>query len=330
MISPPGASQLGLRLTIALRDSQGNTHELLGVLQDKFTIQKRDGSLTTFDPDSITHWRVVTEVSKKAGFGAPLSMRIRDLEAAAATTWPADTTEEFGKWLLRASKDNPLLQNSALPTGARPFGEPGMEIESALINVEDFYRRNVLPPAITVPLPAYTQLDEYLETQGWNVAAEYSFMVIDTSDLQPLIQRQQFTIEISQEPTDAWFSIQGQELSDNLHRYPANYLSILIDGQNVASGRIAFNGDWGVITHVFVMSEHRRQGIARLIMHALADTAREQNCRKLTLQVDSNDSPAVSLCQSLRFRLHHRDRCRLPMTHGVPNSLIKGSTQQFV
>ena len=315
MISPPGASQLGLRLTIALRDSQGNTHELLGVLQEKFTIQKRDGSLTTFDPDSITHWRVVTEVSKKAGFGAPLSMRIRELEAAATTTWPAEFTEECGKWLLRASKDNPLLQNSALPTGARPFGEPGMEIEAALHNVEEFYRINALPAAITVPMPAYTQLDEYLEKQGWIVAAEFNFMVIDTSDLQQLIPHQQFSIKISPEPTDEWFAIQVQELSDNLHRYPANYLSILIDGQNVASGRIAFNGGWDVITHVFVTSEHRRQGIGRLIMHALADTAREQNCSKLTLQVDSNDSPAVSLCESLRFRLHHRDRCRVPATH---------------
>ena len=319
MISPPGASQLGLRLTIALRDPQGNTAELLGVLQDKYTIRKRDGSLATFDPDSITHWRVVTEVSKKAGFGAPLSMRIRDLEAAAATTWPAELTQECGKWLLRASKDNPLPQNSALPTGARPFGEPGMEIEAALQNVEEFYRINALPAAITVPMPAYTLLDEYLETQGWNVAAEFNFMVIDTSDLQPLMPRQQFTTTISQVPTDAWFAIQGQELSDNLHRYPANYLSILIDGQSVASGRIAFNGDWGVITHVFVMSEHRRQGIGGLLMHALADTAREQNCSKLTLQVDSNDSPALSLCESLRFRLHHRDRCRIAMTNQFPN-----------
>jgi GNAT superfamily N-acetyltransferase len=320
MISPPGASQFGLRLTIALRDPQGNTAELLGVLQDTSTIQKRDGSLATFDPDSITHWRVVSGVSKKAGFGAPLSMRIRDLEAAAATTWPADLTEEFGKWLLRASKDNPLLHNSALPTGARPFGEPGMEIEEALGIVEEFYRRHALPAAITVPLPAYTQLDEYLETQGWNVAAEYNFMVIDTSDLPPLSQHQQFTTKISQVPTGAWFAIQGQELSDNVHRYPANYLSILIDGQSVASGRITFNGGWGVITHVFVTREHRRQGIGRFIMHALADTAREQNCSKLTIQVDSNDSPAVSLCESLRFRLHHRDRCRAPMTHEFLNS----------
>jgi hypothetical protein len=79
MISPPGAAQIGTRLTIALQDSQGNTEELLGILHDVRTIRKRDGSLASFDPNSITHWRVVKKVNAKAGFGAPLSMRIREL-----------------------------------------------------------------------------------------------------------------------------------------------------------------------------------------------------------------------------------------------------------
>jgi GNAT superfamily N-acetyltransferase len=136
-------------------------------------------------------------------------------------------------------------------------------------------------------------------------------MVIDTSDLPPLNRRQQVTIETSQEPTTEWLSVQGQQFADVVHRYPANYISILIDGHAVASGRIAFNGGWGVITDIFVTNEHRRQGVGRLVMHALADTAREQYCSKLTLQVDSSESPALSLCETLGFRLHHRDRCRV-------------------
>ena len=311
MINPPGAPEIGARLTIALRDPQGNAQELLGVLQTERTIRKHDGSLENFDPDSITHWRIVTEVNAKAGFGAPLSMRIRELEAAAQAVWPADLTEKCGEWLLRASKDNTLHRNSVLPTGARPFGEPGMEIEEAIHKIDEFYRSNELPPAITVPLPAYTKLDEHLEAIGWIVAAEINFMVIDTSDLPPLVQNEKFTVTTSPEPTTEWLAIYGQQFADELHRYPANYLSILINGQSVGSGRIAFTDSWGVITHVFVTSEHRRQGIGRSIMHALATTAREHGCARLTLQVDSSDSAALSLCESLGFRLHHRDRCRV-------------------
>jgi len=79
-----------MRLTIAARDSQGNTRGLLGVLHEEQTIRRRDGSLATFDLDTSTHWRVVNEVSAKASFGAPMRIRIRELESAATTTWPAE------------------------------------------------------------------------------------------------------------------------------------------------------------------------------------------------------------------------------------------------
>jgi len=311
MTNPPGASELGLRLTIALRDSQGNTQELLGILQEERTIRKRDGSLENFDPDLITHWRVVTEINTKAGFGAPLSMRIRELEAVAQAVWPTAVSDECGMWLLRASRDNTLHRSSVLPTGARPFGEPGMEIDEAIHKVDGFYRKNSLPPTITVPIPAYTKLDEYLETSGWIVAAEINIMVIDTNDLPPSDKPETFTLKTSTEPTTEWLAVNGQQFTSEVLQYPANYLSIFIADQIVASGRIAFTDNWGVITHVFVTHEYRRRGIGRLIMYALADTAREQGCSRLTLQVDSNNSPALSLCESLGFRLHHRDRCRV-------------------
>jgi N-acetylglutamate synthase len=312
MISPPGAAQIGTRLTIALQDSQGNTEELLGVLHDVRTIRKRDGSLASFDPNSITHWRVVKKVNAKAGFGAPLSMRIRELEAAATTTWPADVTTEYGNWLLRASEGDTRQGNSVIPTGARPFGDPGMEIEVALIEVANFYHQQGLTPGITVPLPAYPKLDEYLAAQGWHLSTELHCMVIDTSDFTPRTTDSQFTVKISDEPTDTWLAVQGDmALAKIMRRYWAHYISVLIEGQRVATGRIAFTGGWGVITRVFVKHEYRRQGIGRIVMHTLAEVARAQDCDRLTLQVDSSNSPAVSLCNSLGFRLHHRDRYRV-------------------
>jgi len=312
MLTPPGTAQIGMRLTIALRDSQGNSRGLLGILHDEQTIRRRDGSLATFDPDTITHWRVVKEVSAKAGFGAPMSMRIRELEAAAAATWPAEVTVEHGKWLLRASRGDTIVGNSALPTGGRPFGEPRAEIDATLIDVVDFYQSNELPPAITVPIPAYTLLDEHLELHGWQIAAEFNFMVVDASDIQSLTQESHFNVETSSEPIAAWLAVHGGESSEQImRRHPATYVSILIGGQRVATGRIAFTGNWGVITCVFVDTNYRRQGIGQMIMSALADTALARNCSKLTTQVDSGNSPAVSLCASLGFRIHHRDRIRM-------------------
>ncbi len=309
MVTPPGASEIGIRLTLALRDSQGNTRGLLGVLHDEQTIRRRDGSLETFDPQAITHWRVVAKVNTKAGFGAPLSMRIRELEAAAATTWPAKVTTEHGKWLLRASGGDTIQGNSVLPTGGRPFGEPGADIDETLIDVVDFYHSNGLPPAITVPIPAYTLLGEYLELAGWQIAAEFNVMVLDAGDIQSLTRESRFNVKSFNEPVAAWLAVHAGEGNEHIMRsHPATYVLILIDEEPVAAGRIAFTGSWGVITCVIVDSNYRRRGIGQMIMSALADTALEQNCGKLTLQVDSSNSPAMSLCESLGFRLHHRDR----------------------
>ena len=312
MISPPGASQIGARLTIALRDSQGNTEELLGVLHDVRTIRKRDGSLAAFNPESITHWRVVNKVSAKAGFGAPLSIRIRELEAAASTTWPADVTAECGKWLLRASEGDTFQGNSVLPMGARPFGDPGKEIDQALLDVAAFYQRHGLQPTIQVPLPAYTKLDEYLDTQGWQVAADLQFMVSNASEIQPSTCDVRFTVEISDEPTPELLEVQGDKArAEIMRRYCARYISVLLEGQRVATGRIAFTGSWGVLTRLYVHPQYRGRGLGRILMCELANVSRVQECDQLTLQVDSSNSPAVSLCESLGFRLHHRDRYRV-------------------
>ncbi len=312
MINVPGTSEIGVRLTIRVRDPQGNLRDLVGILQDEQTILRRDGSLATFDPDSITHWRVVVDVAARAGFGAPLSLRIRELEAAAATTWPADVIIEYGKWLLRASKGVTCRANSVLPTGAAPFGEPGADIEATLLDAAAFYRHNELPPAVQVPLPVYAQLDEYLSAQGWELATEFHVMVTNTRDIRPREQDVKVTVETSDEPTPAWLAVQDDEAPEEImRRYPAHYVSVLIDGQRVAAGRIAFIGSWGILTRVFVNREYRGRGIGRIIMRALADVARTQNCGKLALQVDSRNSPAISMFESLSFRLHHRDRHRV-------------------
>ncbi len=312
MINAPGTSEIGVRLTIRVRDPEGNLRDLVGILQDDRTILRRDGSLATFDPDSITHWRVVVDVAARAGFGAPLSLRIRELEAAAATTWPADVIIEYGKWLLRASKGVTCRANSVLPTGAAPFGEPGADIEAALLDVAAFYRHNELPPAVQVPLPVYAQLDEYLSAQGWELATEFHVMVTNTRDIRPREQDVKVTVETSDEPTPAWLAVQDDEAPEEImRRYPAHYVSVLIDGQRAAAGRIAFIGSWGILTRVFVNREYRGQGIGPIIMRALADVARTQNCGKISLQVDSRDSPAISMFESLGFRLHHRDRHRI-------------------
>ena len=104
-----------------------------------------------------------------------------------------------------------------------------------------------------MPLPAYTKLVEHLETSGWIVTAEVNFMVIDTKDLPLSVKPQTLTLKTSPEPTTEWLAINGRQFLGDFLQYPANYLLILINGRSVASGRIAFTDNWGVITCVVTM-----------------------------------------------------------------------------
>ena len=56
---PPGAEEIGKRLTMRFFLDEGGFRDLLGVLESPTTIRKKDGTLVEFDPGHIFVWRVV-------------------------------------------------------------------------------------------------------------------------------------------------------------------------------------------------------------------------------------------------------------------------------
>ena len=56
---PPKASDLGSKVSIRLHDPAGGFRDLLGILVAINQVQKKDGSLHTFNPNEIAVWKVV-------------------------------------------------------------------------------------------------------------------------------------------------------------------------------------------------------------------------------------------------------------------------------
>jgi hypothetical protein len=52
-------SEVGLRLSIRLHDPEGGFRDLLGILMSTTTVEKKDGTLVSFDPTQIALWKVV-------------------------------------------------------------------------------------------------------------------------------------------------------------------------------------------------------------------------------------------------------------------------------
>ena len=82
---------IGQRLTLRLHDPEGGYRDLVGILESATTIRKRSGEIVSFDPNQIAIVHPITEAPQRAGKGAPLSLRIAELEELSTRTWPPRT-----------------------------------------------------------------------------------------------------------------------------------------------------------------------------------------------------------------------------------------------
>lgn len=299
----PGLDMVGKRMTIRLHRAEGGYRDIVGVLESPTDLRKRDGSLAHFDPDDIAIWREIMAPVGRAGHGAPLSQRIREIEVVANETWPAKTQEQFGGWLLRSSGKFTMRANSVLPLGQPPYGEPGKSITEAISHVVDFYRGAKLTPVFHIPLPTYSELDTYLAEQGWTKRITADVMVADI-DLSQIVSKPGW--EIADSPTDEWLHVQEDfGVAEIMKSAPALYAALRIDSHLVAVGRAAIYENWSVFSRFFVKKEFRGQGFGRDLIRYLSRESILQGATKTMLQVDSANSVAIRLYENEGFRRHH-------------------------
>ena len=303
------AESIGERVTIRLREPEGGFRDIVGILQkfDSGTgeLINSKGKALTFSENEIAIWREVKPLPDRAGAGAPYSLRINELELLSDTTWPADKVIEFGKWRLRISDGFTMRANSVLPTGAAPYGDPGIEISDAVQEIVKIYRDHGLTPTFTLPLPVFEELDSYLQRQGWSLKVGAEYLVNDIPDNLDL-ESADFQIMISTEPTLEWLEVQSDHQLERIMRnYPARYAQIKFQNKTIAIGRIATFGKWSLATRVFVNLEFRGKGIGALLMRALMAAAKDEGATKIGLQVDSENGAGLALYKSMGFRFHH-------------------------
>ncbi len=302
----PLSGAIGKRVTIRLREADGGFRDIVGILQSEHELINSKFQAISFSKDDIAIWREIKPLPDRAGTGSPLSLRIIELEKLSDTTWPATEIIEFGKWRLRISDGFTMRANSVLPTGAGPIGEPPLALADAIEYVIKIYRDKGLTPTFTLPLPIYQELDEYLETQGWQIKVGAQFLIKDIDSIATEMFSQN-DFEILDHPSQAWLGLQSDHRLENLmQRYPAKY-GLIKSGESVkAVGRIATLGTWAMATRLFVDPSHRGKGLAQQLMLRLMAAAKEDGATKIGLQVDLENAAALALYDSMGFRLHHQ------------------------
>ena len=302
---PPGTDHFGKRLTIRLHEPGGGFRDIVGVLESETTVRKRDGSLTHFPPEKISIWREIIAPPDKAGHGAPLSQRVREIEWAASQTWPAAEQVHLGDWLLRATGKFTGRANSVLPLGEPPYGNPGKPLQEAINEVVGFYQKRQLTPLIHIPLPTYAQLDDVLAMQGWQITVSVLVMITDINSPSPGGEFKGIW-EVTNTPTNEWLNVQNDHgVEDIMKRAESFYAGLRVDGNLVAIGRGANYEKWTTLTRLYVREEFRGRGLGRELVQRLLHEAQIRGATKALLQVSADNLVPIALYKSLGFTQHH-------------------------
>jgi len=295
---------IGTRVSIRFHDPEGGFRDLVGYLESENSLRNRHGELIEFDTEKIAIFKVIEEKMFPAGHGAPLSLRIHELEKVLTTTWPPLHQEVFGSWLIRSSGKHTMRANSVLPTGKAPYGEPPVDVDEAISYVISHYEKAGLVPTFSIPLPTYQELDSKLFDQGWIEKVRAHVMVADISE--PVALQSQFRIIISETFDESWLSLQDDHgVADLMRGYPALYASVFDADVLIGVGRTAHANGWSALSRIFVNPKYRGQGVSKLIVKELLKSSFEAGVRKTVLQVDVKNETAINLYLSLGFTIHH-------------------------
>lgn len=295
---------IGRRVSIRFHDPEGGFRDLVGYLESENSLRNRHGELIEFDIEKIALYKVIEEKIHSAGHGAPLSIRIQELERILSATWPPLHQKFFGKWLIRSSGKFTMRANSVLPSGKAPFGEPLFNIDESISHVIAHYEKEGLVPTFAIPLPTYADLDSKLFAQGWIEKVRAHVMVADISE-PPDVESRYNTV-ISDHFDDSWLALQEDHgVAELMRGYSAMYASVFDGAKLIGVGRTAHADGWSAMSRVFVSPDFRGQGVSKLIVNALLRSSLDAGVKKSVLQVDSQNQTAINLYTSLGFNFHH-------------------------
>ena len=304
-IQPLPLGRIGQRFSIRLRDPEGGYRDVVGHLKTATSLINRKGQEISFDPEQIFVWREIVDRPTLAGKGAPLTLRVLELDQICNSTWPATENYENSGWLMRAANGVTNRANSILPLAANLEGGPLTDFAEKLEVAREFYRKANLPTIFQVALPTWQVLSEKLRSIGATESLRGNTMVADlTSDKQivpagiEIVESDQFSKE--------WLEVHPTPGIENiLSGCRATYLTVVKDGQTIAACRIALANGWSSITRVYVQQDFRGLGIGKTIMAAALEASFAQGATKAVLQVEASNAIAIGVYESLGFNFHH-------------------------
>ena len=302
---PLPLERIGQRFSIRLHDPAGGYRDVVGHLKTATSLINRKGQEISFDPEQIFVWREIVERPTLAGKGAPLTLRVLELDQICNLTWPATEELENSGWLMRAANGVTNRANSVLPLEANLEVGALTDFDKKLAVAQEFYKARNLPTIFQVALPTWQVLSDKLRSIGAVETLCGNTMVADITSSSQIVPAE-FEIMQSNQPNDEWLAVQpAPGIEKIMSGCAATYLTVVKSGQAIATCRFALANGWSSITRVYVHQDFRGQGLGKTIVAAALEASFEQGATKAVLQVDASNAIAIGVYESLGFNFHH-------------------------
>ena len=276
---------------------------LVEVDEDAASVERRDGSLARVPLADVVTWKVVPDRPRRT---RPASLfSVDELSRITSRGWPAVISEPLGEWELRASGGFTGRANSVAV-----HGDPGMPIEDALAAVVEFYDSHGATPRAQVDIGSVHE-PAFLDA-GWAPGAEARpGAIVQVADLREPFEPDP-DARMTSTADEAWLRLypraEDPEVARAVLEGPRTVGFVSIGDPTVAIGRVVVTGEWAGVAAVEVVSERRREGLARRIVDTALSWATERGADKAYLQTVRDNTAALALYAPYGFVHHHEYR----------------------
>ncbi len=234
------------------------------------------------------------------------------VEETCFNAFPALRQVLLDGWLLRFSEGLSRRANSANPL--RPGCAP---VETIIEQVEALYRGQGLPTIFRIPTVAEPAIEAALAARDYTAEGETCVL---HSAMAALAAAPDAAVELSAHAGGDFLAAMGALQGHNaaqrgIYRrivrgvaVPVRFAALRIDGRVAALAYGALHDGLLCYESVITDPRRRRQGLARRVIAALADWARQESAGGACLQVEATNAPALALYAAFGLAELHRYR----------------------
>jgi len=240
---------------------------------------------------------------------------ILQYQELSSNAWPARTVILLNGWAVRLSEGVTKRANSVLPIWYN-----GQNVLKDIKTVERLYRERNLP--VIFQVPDYFEPDNLTETlmsSGYSCIDESLVMTAEVRDIKTTTNNE-YTYSLESESSDYWFqslahvssysgkALEGQRNIIESIPFPGGFLCAHLNNEVVGIGLGILEREYLGIFDLIVHPFYRRRGIGQSMVGYLVEWAHKNSVFTVYLQVQGDNSSAISLYRKIGFKECYRYR----------------------